>query len=136
MTYTYTIPLPPVTKKNSPQIIYIGKKCPACHRGYAARVMPSAAYIKYQRAAEWYLTPKPQTPLAGHYCVTTVFYMPTRRKCDLSNLIEAVHDLLVHAKILADDNYAIIASVDGSRVFYDKETPRTEITITEMEMEE
>lgn len=46
--------------------------------------------------------------------------------------MEAAHDTLVAAKILADDNNAIIASVDGSRVLYDKANPRTEIFIEEM----
>ena len=58
--------------------------------------------------------------------------MPTRRRCDLANHIEAIHDILVKAKILADDNYTIIASVDGSRVLCDKANPRTEIFIEEM----
>lgn len=51
------------------------------------------------------------------------------------NLIEAAHDVLVAGKIIADDNYTIIASVDGSRVLYDKSNPRTEIFIEEMEDE-
>jgi hypothetical protein len=38
-------------------------------------------------------------------------------------------DLLKQSGILADDNYKIIYSVDGSRVYIDKENPRTEITI-------
>lgn len=61
--------------------------------------------------------------------------MPTRRRCDLANHIEAIHDILVEAKILADDDYTIIASVDGSRVLYDKSNPRTEIFIEELEDE-
>lgn len=134
--YKYTVPLPPVTKKNSPQIFYIGAKCPVCHRGKIARVMPSAAYLKYERSAMWYLTPKPKTPLAGRYRVAAVFYMPTRRRVDLTNLLEACHDTLVAAKILADDNNTIIASVDGSRVLYDKANPRTEIFIDEIEEQE
>lgn len=68
----------------------------------------------------------------SRYRVATVFYMPTRRKVDLTNLMEAAHDTLVDAKILADDNNTIIVSVDGSRVLYDKSNPRTEIFIEEM----
>ena len=59
--------------------------------------------------------------------------MPTRRRVDLTNLMEAAHDVLVAAGILADDNNTIIVSVDGSRVLYDKEYPRTEIIIQELE---
>lgn len=81
-----------------------------------------------------YLYPKPIKPLEGRYRVATVLYMPTRRRTDLTNLIEAAHDVLVAGKILADDNYTIIASVDGSRVMVDKENPRTEIFIEELEV--
>jgi Holliday junction resolvase RusA-like endonuclease len=55
--------------------------------------------------------------------------MPTRRKVDLVNLLEATHDILVKYEVLADDNSGIIYSVDGSRVMYDKENPRTEVEI-------
>ena len=48
----------------------------------------------------------------------------------MSNLMAATHDILVKHKILADDNRNVIASVDGSRVYWDKENPRTEIEIT------
>ena len=58
--------------------------------------------------------------------------MPTKRKCDLTNLLEAVDDVLVKHGIVADDNYTIIESHDGSRVLYDKENPRTEIYIDEV----
>jgi Holliday junction resolvase RusA-like endonuclease len=56
--------------------------------------------------------------------------MPTRRRTDLTNLLEAVDDLLVHAGIIADDHYGIVEAHDGSRCFVDKDNPRTEITIT------
>lgn len=79
------------------------------------------------------LYPKPIKPLEGRYRVATVFYMPTRRRTDLTNLIEAAHDVLVAGKILEDDNFTIIASLDGSRVMYDKANPRTEIFIEELE---
>lgn len=87
------------------------------------------------RSGGRYLYPKPIKPLEGRYRVATVFYMPTRRRTDLTNLIEAAHDVLVAGKILADDNYTIIASVDGSRVMVDKSNPRTEIFIEELEDE-
>lgn len=63
--------------------------------------------------------------------VQMVFYMPTKRKCDLVNLQEACLDILVKARILEDDNSNIVASMDGSGVEYDKENPRTEIVIQE-----
>lgn len=65
--------------------------------------------------------------------VKAVYYMPNRRRVDLINLHEALHDILVHYKVLADDNCKIIVSTDGSYVDVDKWEPRTEVTITEVE---
>lgn len=125
MIQKYIISLPPITKKNSQQIL-------TNHRTGKPFIAPSSAYKRYEQQAIYFLTPKPKTPLAGRYRVTAAFYMPTRRSVDLTNLLEAAHDTLVAAKILADDNNTIIASVDGSRVLYDKENPRTEIIIQEL----
>lgn len=61
--------------------------------------------------------------------VKAVFYMPTRRRVDLTNLLQALLDVLVKYGILADDNSKVVASVDGSYVDYDKENPRTEVEI-------
>ena len=62
--------------------------------------------------------------------VQCLYYMKTKRKVDLNNLLEATTDILVKYKILEDDNSKIVASHDGSRVYYDKDNPRTEIIIT------
>ena len=62
-----------------------------------------------------------------------VYYMATRRKVDLANLIEPPCDILVKAKVLADDNSQIVAAHDGSRVELDRKNPRAEIEIEEME---
>lgn len=117
----YTIPLPPVSKKNSQQIF----KNPKTGRPF---IMPSKKYKEYEAEAARYL-PKLLKPIDSPVCVTCLFYMPTRRRTDLVNLLEAADDLLVHAGVLADDHYGIIASHDGSRCLYDKERPRTEIII-------
>lgn len=58
-----------------------------------------------------------------------VYYMPTRHKVDLCNLLAATCDILVKANVIEDDNSKIIVSHDGSRVLYDKENPRVEIEI-------
>lgn len=129
MNEHYTIPLPPVTKKNSSQIIFTGQKCPVCKRGRLARLLPSKKYREYEEAALWFL--KRGRPINTPVNVQCLFFMPTKRKVDKSNLEEACHDLLVIAGVLADDNRDIIAATDGSRVLYDKENPRTEIYITD-----
>ena len=122
----YTIKLPPVTKKNSQQIL--------TNRTTGRQfIMPSAKYKQYEREAVWFLRPRPQHSIVYPVNVKCEFYMPTRRRTDLNNLLEAVTDLLVHAGILADDHYGIVASHDGSRCFVDKDNPRTVITITRIE---
>lgn len=122
MIYKYTIPLPPVTKKNSQRIL-VNRKTGMPF------IAPSSAYKRYEEQAIYFLTPKPKTPLAGRYNVKLLFYMPTRRKVDKTNLESAIMDVLVDSKILADDNRNIVAATDGTRVYYDKENPRTEIYI-------
>lgn len=129
MNEHYTIPLPPVTKKNSAQVVHTGQKCPVCKRGKNVRLLPSKQYREYEEAALCCLQRK--EPINTPVNVKCLFYMPTKRKVDKSNLEEACHDLLVIAGVLADDNRDIIAATDGSRVLYDKENPRTEIYITD-----
>lgn len=119
---TYTIPIAPITKKNHQQIL-TNKKT---GRPF---VMPSKQFSEYQDKALWFLKPTPATPISDRVSVKCLFYLPTRRKTDLTNLEEAIDDILVKAGILEDDNYTVLYSHDGSRVFYDKENPRTEIVI-------
>lgn len=116
---TFTIELPPVTKKNHQQIVKAGGKL---------LVIPSKQYKEYEKACEEYM-PKVETI---DYPVTLkcIYHMPTRRKVDITNLLQATCDVLVKYKVITDDNNEIIASVDGTRVAYDKERPRTEVTIT------
>ena len=127
MTEHYTIPLPPVTKKNSAQVVHTGQKCPVCKRGKNVRLLPSKQYREYEEAALWCLQRK--EPITEPVNVRCLFYMPTARRVDLVNLLEAVCDVLVAAGVLADDNSDIVHSHDGSRVFIDREKPRTEIFV-------
>lgn len=126
----WTIPIPPVTKKNSQQIFYLDNRpCPYCGRKGRPRISPSSAYRKYEKAAIPYLLPY-EGPISYPVTCKYVFYMPTERLVDESNLVSAVDDLLVKARILKDDNRKIIISHDGTRVLTDRQRPRTEIYIT------
>lgn len=120
MTLSFTIPVAPRTKKNSQRIVTIGGR---------PRVIPSRAYKDYEEAAGYYL-PHLKEPISAPVNVSAVFYMPTRRRVDLVNLEEALLDVLVRYGVLEDDNSKIVAMMDGSRVDYDKEHPRTEVMIT------
>ena len=121
--YTATIHGAPRTKKNSQQIL-INQKT---RRPF---VMPSKAYKEYEALCLSQLRKK-ETPISSPVNVECVYYMPTLRRVDLCNLLEATCDILTRAGVLADDNSDIVVSHDGSRVLYDKNYPRTEITITE-----
>lgn len=65
--------------------------------------------------------------------VKCTFFMQTKRKVDLANLLNAVDDAFTTAGLLLDDNRDIVAGHDGSRVFYDKTNPRIEVEITKLE---
>lgn len=95
-------------------------------------IIPSKTYKEYEKAAGWYIKGK-GIKIDYPVNVKAIYYMPTRRKVDLVNLHEALCDILVKYGVVADDNCRIIASMDGSRVEYDKERPRTEIWITKKE---
>jgi len=116
----FTIPLPPISKKNSQRIFRPnGTNRPV--------IVPSEQYKRYERHAMWFIPRGKMIDCPVN--IKCLFYMPTRRKCDLTNLLEAIDDVMVKAGLLADDNYTIIESHDGSRVLYDKDKPRTEIYI-------
>ena len=122
---TYTIYGPPRTKKNSQQI-----RRTAAGRPFVA---PSKAFVEYERSCLAQIK-TPYRPLSAPVNVKCVYYMPTKRRVDLTNLLEATDDILVKAGVLADDCAAVVAAHDGSRVLLDRQRPRVEIEITEMEV--
>lgn len=120
----FTIQLEPRTKKNSQRMIMnrkTGKMFP----------VPSAQYVEYEKNAGWFIPKNKNIDYPVN--IKCVFYMKTKRKCDLTNLLEAIDDILVKYHVIADDNYNIVAAHDGSRVKYDKENPRTEVFIERMD---
>ena len=123
LLYEAIIPIDPKTKKNHQQIMRNKKTGKPF-------VMPSKEYKEYIRQAHYFLRP---LQIDFPVNIKCLFYLGTRRKCDLTNLLEAVDDLMVAKGTVVDDNYTIIAGHDGSRVLYDKEHPRTEIYITRVE---
>lgn len=120
----FTVNLPPRSKKNSQQI-FMNKRT---NRPF---ITQSAQYKEYEEEAMQFI---PKGIKIDEPCnVKCLFYMPTKRKCDLTNLEAAIHDIMVKAGLLADDNRDIVAGTDGSRVYHDKTAPRTEVTITPIE---
>lgn len=126
----YVIRGEPRTKKNHQEIAGSGKRCPTCGKFERQWVRQGRAHQAYRNLALPQLVPCPRRPVDQPVHIKCLFYMATRRRVDGLNLEEAVDDLLVEAGILADDNSRIVISHDGSRVLYDKDNPRTEITIS------
>ena len=118
--YRFIIPLPPVTKKNSSNIFI--------NRATGKRfIAPSDKYRQYSKDFMLLCPPIPMIDYPIN--LKALYYMPTKRKVDLINLHSALHDCLTRANVLQDDDFSIVVSTDGSRVFYDKTNPRTEVII-------
>lgn len=130
---TYTIPLPPRTKKNHQIIAGRGRRCPTCGKLETMFIKQGKAHDEYAAKALWYLRPRPKAPISQPVTVKYLFFLDADRRVDDLNLAEAADDLLVAAGILADDNRRIIVSHDGTRSYIDREHPRTEIYIEEAE---
>lgn len=122
---TFVIPVKPTSKKNHGQIVM---------RGKYPLLLPSKQYLAFEKACLPFLNQIKADIGIIEYPVNLqcLFFMETRRRVDLANLLNAIDDAAVKSGLLLDDNRDIIAAHDGSRVFYDKTNPRIELTITEM----
>lgn len=120
MKYEITIPGRPITKKNHGRILRRKDGTPF--------LAPSKQFAEYQERAGYFIRCK-NLALYGPVNVKCRYYMPTKHRVDLANLLSATCDVLTHYRVILDDNSRVIASHDGSRVLYDKENPRVEITI-------
>lgn len=125
MEYNFFIPVVPVTKKNSQQI--------RTNRRTGSRfIAQSDQYKQFEQDCMMVIPWRYRQMHIDKPCtVTTVFYVKTHRKVDLTNLLSSIHDVLVKSGVLVDDNCSIVASVDGSRVQYRPERPGIEVTIRE-----
>ena len=122
----FTLPIRPATKKNSGQRITVG--------GFP-RLIPSKQYLQFEKDCQPYFKQVLNQIGQIYYPINlqAVFYVETKRRIDLPNLLNAVDDAMVKSELILDDNRDIIASHDGSRVYHDKFNPRIEIEITKQE---
>jgi Holliday junction resolvase RusA-like endonuclease len=120
----------PVTKKNSINLVDLGRQCPVCRRKAKTIPLPSKAFKAYEKVAEEQLYN--YLPIFGEVSVKCLYWLPTARRPDLCNLLAASHDILEHCGIVENDKQ--IRSVDGSRIMgKDAEQPRVEIWIEPFE---
>ena len=121
MEWHITIPGNPATKKNSPEIyVNNGRRF----------VMPSERFREYQEMALWFV---PRLQLNVPVNIKCLYYRETKARVDLDNLLVATDDILQAGGAIVNDDWRVVAGHDGSRVFFDKNNPRVEITITTME---
>lgn len=113
----------PITKKNHSRIVKFGNK---------RAIVPSAQYKEYESNFISECNDQNLCDKQIDYPINVKcsYYMKTRRKVDLTNLLNGTDDALKEAGVILDDNCTIIVGHDGSRVYYDKENPRVEIEIT------
>lgn len=120
-TISFSINVIPRTKKNSNRIVKIGNK---------RKVISSKQYEEFEKECIYKLDNKlKQLYIEEPINIRAVFYMDTKRRVDITNLLNALDDMLVKAGVIKDDNRNIVASHDGSLVLYDKIRPRIEIEI-------
>lgn len=117
-----TIPLNPATKKNNSIPVKRGKR---------VMIIPSQRYREYEQKALSLIPDAIKLKIDYPVNIKAYYFRNSRRRVDLTNLESALMDLLVKAEVLADDSAIppVVVSTDGSRVFYDKENPRTEVYI-------
>lgn len=120
-----TIPILCRSKKNSQQIIYNP-------RTKKPMVIQSKLYNDFEKECGIYLKPYAKN-IDYPVNLKCVFYVPDRRKRDIVNLLNAIQDVLVKYNVIADDNYNIVQSIDGSRIIYEKGREETIIEITKGE---
>lgn len=125
----FTIVLPPRTKKNTQRVVRIKNKGET--RSGRVMLLPSKEFTEYQKSCGYFM-PHLSEPISTQVNIKAIYYMPTRRRVDITNLHSALHDILVHYGVIADDNCKIVIATDGSRVKVDRDNPRTEVEITEM----
>lgn len=121
------IPLLCKSKKNSQRIITNQKtKKPMIIQGEAYKI--------FEKDCGIFLNPYSHNTITYPVNLKCSFFVSDKIKRDLTNLENAIADILVKYKVLEDDNYKILAGWDGSRIIYrPNEEPETVIEITKME---
>lgn len=117
------IPLLARSKKNSQRIIWNNKtKKPM--------IIQSKEYLNFERECSYFLLKYKNNNINYPINLKCLFFVSDKRRRDLTNLENAIADILVKYKVIEDDNYNIIQSWDGSRILYKKdEEPKIIIEI-------
>lgn len=118
------LPGRPATKKNSGRIV---------RRGGRNIMLPSEAFCKYENECLWRLMRYKGLNFSMPVHIKCLYWLPNKAHYpDLVGLMQATADILEKAQILADDR--LINDWDGTHIAgFDKEKPRAEIEIIELD---
>ena len=120
------IPVNPRSKKNSQEIVFN-------KRTGRRMVIQNKRYTDFEKECKKYI-PILKEPIDRPVNLQCKFYVCDARRRDIANYIEAIQDVLVKYRLLEDDNYKIISSLNGCSMEIDRENPRIEIEITKKEL--
>jgi len=110
------------SKKNSRNIFVRGGKIVN---------IPSKQYGNWHKEASQQLIGGEK--IKGRCSVKLSFFMPDKRKADLSNKVESIMDLLVDNGIIEDDSWQYVPRLFMEFIEVDKKNPRVLVWITELE---
>ena len=96
--------------------------------GRKPAIIQSDLYMQFERECGYYLN-KYREHIEYPINLKCTFYVPDRRKRDLTNLENAIADILVLYGVIEDDDYNIVSGWDGSRIIYEKGREETIIEI-------
>lgn len=115
------IPIQCRSKKNSQQILY---------NRYTRKpfISQGKLYKQFEAECGYYLI-KHRYKIDYPINLKCTFYVPDKRQRDIVNLLNAIQDILVKYEVIADDNYNIVNSVDGTKIIYEKGRQETIIEI-------
>lgn len=120
------IPLLARSKKNSQRIIY---------NKYTNKpmIIQSELYKQFENECALFLN-RYREKIDYPINIKCTFFVNDKKRRDLTNLENAIADILVKYEVIKDDNYNIISGWDGSRIIYRKDKePEIIIEITSME---
>lgn len=122
------LPINPRSKKNSQNIVFNKKTG-------RRLIIQNERYTEFEKESKKYM-PILDKPIDYSVNLKCTFYVCDARKRDIANYIEAIQDILVKYKVLEDDNYNIISSLNGCSMQIDRDNPRTIIEIETIKKEQ
>ena len=95
------------------------------------KAIPSNKYRKWHRKASYQLISQGSLHLKMKVVVgiEIIFFFPDNRKKDMTNCAESIMDLLVDRRVIKDDSWQHIFSLQLYAMGIDKKNPRAEVTI-------